>query len=240
MKIKQLLNRRSDLGSFVVHLTREYEGALPKDNLINILKCNKIEARTMLGAAVSFLTSKTVSLDSQKCVCFSEVPLEHLYTLFESIEERQINFAEYGIMLTKKIARNSGVNPVWYTDITPGHDWLIEKITNLMNKSFDSTINNFNDSDLASILPFIETMGSSGPLMKYYKKEFWWEREWRYNGDFTLPIHFIGLCPEMEIKEFESLTKTDYRVIRFIDPKWSLEKIIAILAGFQSYNIDII
>ena len=38
-----------------------------------------------------------------------------------------------------------------------------------------------------------------------YRKEFWWEREWRMAGDFLLPDTIICLCPEPEIEEFEEL-----------------------------------
>jgi hypothetical protein len=62
---------------------------------------------------------------SQRVVCFSETPLEHVYSLVADIEGRQINLEPYGIALTKLVARRIGVNPVWYVDMTPaGHEWL--------------------------------------------------------------------------------------------------------------------
>ena len=74
-----------------------------------------------------------------------------------------------------------------------------------------------------------------------YRKEFWWEREWRHVGDYYLVHHFIGLCPEDEIKEFRALTddQPGWIDIHWIDPRWGLEQIIAHLAGFLGGDIEI-
>jgi len=170
---------------------------------------------------------------SQYCVCFTETPLEFTYLTFEDIENRSCDFQPYGIAITKKVARQKGINPIWYLDITTGHDWIAKNFDALVERYFDLKNNCFKDSDLEKIFPFIEHMGTG----KDYKKEFWWEREWRYNGNFELPDKIIGLCPEDEIQEFQSLKKEIE--VKFIDPKWNLEQIIANLAGFEKDKIEI-
>jgi hypothetical protein len=46
LNIRQVLSRRSDLSTFLVHLTREYpEGTSPKENLKSILIGETVEAR---------------------------------------------------------------------------------------------------------------------------------------------------------------------------------------------------
>jgi hypothetical protein len=98
------------------------------------------------------------------------------------------------------MARDAGINPVWYTDITPGHDWLMNSVNQLIDSALDhlqqlraggDAVTTFGQYAIAKLTPFIEQMGS-GPN---YRKEFWWEREWRYCGDMVLPLHFIVVAP---------------------------------------------
>jgi hypothetical protein len=100
---------------------------------------------------------------------------------------------------------------------------------------------NFDQSDIAAITPFIEQMGSGQTASgSNYRKEFWWEREWRKVGDFTIPNHCIGLCPESEIAGFKAHVQgSALHNTSFVDPNWSLEQIIAHLAGIPSTSIDL-
>ena len=124
--------------------------------------------------------------------------------------------------------RGKGINPVWYVDITPGHDWLMNPINTLIDRTIECR-RRFRTSQLARITPFIEQMGTGSS----YRKEFWWEREWRYQGDFKFLLSQVifGFSPEERIDEFEKFTKRLGRKIRFIDPNWNSEKIIAHLCG---------
>jgi hypothetical protein len=74
------------------------------------------------------------------------------------------------------------------------------------------------------------------------RKEFWWEREWRHRGNFSLPQRVIVLCPYSEFKEFQPIVDNEDWTPRaaLIDPHWSLEQIIASLAGFCSGDVDIL
>jgi hypothetical protein len=70
------------------------------------------------------------------------------------------------------------------------------------------------------------------------KKEFWWEREWRHVGNFSLPDNaFIVLCPAADRCEIERLVERVHPDPEFcprvsvVDPAWSLEMIIGSLAG---------
>lgn len=235
MDINQLLRKRGDLSSFVVHFTRKGDdGIAPGKNLRSILREEKIEARSAFGPAASILTGKRLrDLKSQKCVSFSETPLEHLDCLTGDIPGRRYSLAPYGLAFTKTTARRMGVNPIWYIDITPGHDWLMNPINQLVERALGRR-QRFSRSPLARIAPFIEQMGSGSGRDGYgYRKEFWWEREWRYRGDFsfTLQAVAIGFAPEHRVKEFEKFTEKLGRRIPFLDPKWGLEKMITHLAG---------
>jgi hypothetical protein len=234
LEIEDLLARRGDLSTFIVHLTRETEdGKSPRANLRSILRAGKIEARTAFGAAVNKLQSSK-DRESQNCVSFSETPLEHLYCLVQKIPKRRFRLSSYGLAFTKMKARGMGVNPVWYVDITPsGQEWLMNPVNALIDRHV-TRLKRYWKSPLAQITPFIEQMGSGQRRDGYgYRKEFWWEREWRHRGDFQFSLSDValGLAPEIRIETFENFTEKLGRRISFVDPKWGLEEIIAHLAG---------
>jgi hypothetical protein len=228
VEITDVLARRSDLSTFVVHFTRKTDdGKSARQNLRSILRGGTIEARSPFGSAWRRL-EKRADKDSQNCVSFSETPLEHVYCLTGDIPKRQVQLSRYGLSFTRMTARRKGVNPVWYVDITPGHDWLMNPINELIEKTV-KTRKRFGTSRLARITPFIEQMGSGGS----YRKEFWWEREWRHCGDFKFSLREVifGFAPEERVEEFEGFTKKLGHEFPFVDPNWNLEKIIAHLCG---------
>jgi len=240
--IEELISRRADLSSFIVHLTRIYEGKSAKENLESIIRSHTIEARNPMGMGASnirWINSKSRILNfqdlinSQRAVSFTECPLEHLYAFVEPIEWRDIKLEPYGIAFTKAHARELGLNPIWYVDQTPSvPSWLSHKINNLIAKAVKS--GDFLHSDIASIVPLFEIMQPKSDST--IKKEFWWEREWRHVGDVNFYIKDIalGICPEEEIEYFEELSSQfSTRKVRFINIRWSLETIIAKLAGWE-------
>lgn len=240
-KIQEIIARRTDLSTFLVHLTRTHKGITAKERLKNILENDRVKAESAFGMAREVLEKEKAALDSQKCVCFTETPLEYLNLIIGEIEDRQCNFAPYGIAITKKLGRQEGVNPVWYLDITPGHDWLTKPIDSLINSAVDN--GTIEESDILKITPFIEQMGVGNKRFgSSYKKEFWWEREWRHVGDFLLPNNKIIICPEEEFEEFRSFIKEKidwYQTYSLIDPSWGLEEIIARLAGFGKKDVEL-
>jgi hypothetical protein len=231
--ISNLLTRRSDLSTFIVHLTRNTEdGRSAKANLRRILRKRVIEARNPFGPAGGSATKKK-DTDSQRCVSFSETPLQHIDCLTCEIPKRRIRLSPFGLVFTKMTARKAGANPIWYIDITPGHDWLMKPLNDMIRRQRKQ--GNFHDSALALICPFIEQMGSGSRSDGLgYQKEFWWEREWRHRGNYNFLYSDVafGLAPEDSVDEFEEFVKKlARRRIRFLDPSWSLEKMIAHLAG---------
>ena len=73
-----------------------------------------------------------------------------------------------------------------------------------------------------------------------YRKEFWWEREWRYVGDFVLNMPYLLLCPERDMPGFRKATETFAHRPAMVDPAWSLERIIAHLAGIPASDVEIL
>lgn len=236
-EVKDIVARRTDLGTFLVHLTRGDATEQARENLRQILTEGQLEARNPFGPAVAKLRTANMPVDSQRCVCFTETPLEHTHMLIAEITGRAIQFAPYGIAFPKKLGRAIGINPVWYLDITPGHDWLTQPFDALIDSAIAS--GNFDESPIKAIAPFIEQMGTRRGGGGY-RKEFWWEREWRIRGDCPLPDRVIVLCPEQEFHDFSQVVEESGVEAAFVDPRWGLEQIISRLASFSSDQTDIL
>lgn len=239
--IETLLHRRSDLSTFLVHFTRDSEdGTTSRENLKSILKGRVLEARKVYGMASTLASKHAEIADTQKAVCFTETPLEHAWMMCSDIEKRQVRFDGYGIAFTKTYARRSGVNPVWYLDITREEygfrDWLTNPVNRMVN-DLESIIQNVGPSeaaraDILRLTPFMEQMG---PMNNGGQKEFWWEREWRKVGSFLFqPRHIVVVfAPESEhteLGEFVARRYEDEKIPRFVDATWGLERMIAALA----------
>jgi hypothetical protein len=232
--IREVLHRRTDLSTFVVHLTKDTDdGNQAATNLLSIIQQRRIFARSPMGWATTkdpqthapFVVGP--ALDSQRVVSFSETPLEHVYSLFANIAGRQVKLSPYGVAFTKMVARRIDVNPVWYVDMTRGRDWVI---CTALNELVRASAAAFDGSSISKITPFVEGMGT-WPEMQH---EFWWEREWRHVNEIDLWTKTIWLAPE---EAFEWLRPHLYgRPI--IDPRWSLEEIIGHLAGLEAEDMS--
>ena len=165
--IEELLHRRTDLSTFVIHWTRNLDGNDAKSNLLNILEEDRvIDARTPMEAAKTKIEAKLEgpllerALNSQKVVCFTEAPLEQAWSLICNIRLRKIQLAPFGIAFTKLTARQNGINPVWYVDMSPtGHDWIMNHIWKLVDRALDGE-GEFHNDPIARVAPFVEGMGT--------------------------------------------------------------------------------
>jgi hypothetical protein len=70
------------------------------------------------------------------------------------------------------------------------------------------------------------------------QREFWWEREWRHAGSFHFSRSDVAmwLCPEEEIDDYAEYIAAEFHLPegqqpRCIDPRWGVERIVAVLAG---------
>lgn len=238
--IDDLLHRRTDLSTFVIHWTRATDDATPFENLINILLGRRINARSPMGTGVYELRRMAqegllstpdleAALETQRVVCLTEAPLEQAWSLVCTIQGRQVALAPFGLAFTKTDARRLGINPVWYMDMTPGHDWLTNEVADLVRRA--AARGDFASDPIAKIAPFMEGMGTWPGLGR---KEFWWEREWRHLGDlnFVRADVAVVMCPEEEMESVgEVMQEVAGTSLPLIDPNWGLEHIIAHLSG---------
>lgn len=156
----------------------------------------------------------------------------------EKIPNRTMSFSGYGLAFTRTFARRRGANPVWYLDITLGHDWLTGPINNMVDAVREIARDPSEggedaaaDADILRLTPFIEQMGNPSGT----RKEFWWEREWRHVGHFRFQFAdlVVVFAPEEEHDEFEEHLreiKTRGRLPSLVDASWGLERMIAALA----------
>ncbi|MCW2902088.1 MAG: hypothetical protein JWO67_4353 [Streptosporangiaceae bacterium] len=239
--IESLLHRRADLSTFVVHFTRDTSDSA-YSNLGNILWQGRLEARNVYGMAKGLAARVPEVASTQRAVCFTETPLEHAWMMCSDIEGRDVRFNGYGVAFTKTFARRLGANPVWYLDITPGHDWLTGPINRMVEEAersaqgwgADSDPAGLATSDILRLTPFIEQMG---PLTGGGRKEFWWEREWRHVGDmqFAATDVVVVFAPEASHETLRTWLRGNpryqVRVPAFVDADWGLERMIGTLAG---------
>jgi hypothetical protein len=250
--IEELLHRRSDLSTFLVHLTRDFGGQSARDNLLSIAKTMTIKAMTAYGPARDEEPHLSGSTASQKVVCFTETPLEHTWMMIQDIDTRRVPLSKYGLVFTRTTLRKSHCNPVWYTDITPqpGAAWLMVAVNEMIRQAVDdSTVEGghvhphvLSDHPIFKITPFIEQMG---PTNDGKRKEFWWEREWRHVGDlyFGFPNHvvaFLAPAADHEALQKDLVAANDMRQLMprpILDPAWGLERMIASLARVDPSDV---
>lgn len=240
--IHDVLSRRNDLSTFLVHLSRERISGSARRNFDQIIGERRLRASTPMGWAKAQDDPTDLARQSQRTVCFSETPLEHVHSLYSEIDGRSIRLEPYGLALTKVVARRVGVNPVWYVDMTTngGREWEEARALDALRDRSVGT-GDFHASPEAKIMPFFEHMGT----WPTSRKEFWWEREWRHRGDLDLaPIweKIIWLAPEGEHGSIASLICREepgaYRPT-LIDPNWGIEHIIARLCGLANEDVSL-
>ncbi|CAL9362849.1 hypothetical protein SUDANB121_00710 [Nocardiopsis dassonvillei] len=266
--IEELLHRRSDLSTFLVHLSRNNQGKEndARDNLLSILVSRRISATSFFGVAEDQAKQVPEVAETQRVVCFSETPIEHVWMMCEQIPGRSVQLKGYGLAITKVYARSRGVNPVWYVDQTPSSNsptWLTKAFKALVEQAEvralvekDTSDQSYGEllaeSPVLKLTPFIEPMGTYNVA-----REFWWEREWRHVGDFRFLAPediIVAFVPEADQEAFrrdltalikdeledeepfdwgvgEPLRQDYYEHLVFVDATWSLEHMIASIAG---------
>lgn len=247
-KIEDLLHRRNDLSTFLVHLTRDHGDRSASENLMSILRSETIEAVNALGMARTLDSERTTRRTTQKVACFSEVPLEHTWMMARPIEKRKTSLAPYGVVFSKTTCRRMGANPVWYLDTSVGHRSLTKAVRTLVDaasaddpsRESTSKAEKRQREAILELTPFIEQMGR----LRFGRKEFSWEREWRHAGDFAFaPNHVVAVfAPEAEHTDLENeiadLSDTwSERMVPLLDPGWGLERMVAALARMQACDV---
>lgn len=229
--IDDILNFRSDISPFLVHLTRNIEGgATAKDALRTIVETKELICGKFLSDAKFGMSMRGITLEEQKrlfgAICFTETPLNEVHCLFE-IAYRDIELKQYGLVFVKDRLASRGVAPVLYINNEEGDkDPVFQALCSLKNDHIEQA---------QLLLPLIAVFGKKiqapGATRSEGSVNFTWEREWRYpsiKGPFGFSAEdvFVGLCPDGEKDQFEGL----FQHVRFIDPtrnmKWYATELI--------------
>jgi len=114
---------------------------------------------------------------------------------------------------------------------------VVEALTKLAEERKTNSEAKFGDMHIAKLAPFIEQMGHQ---LGSYRKEFWWEREWRKVGNFCLPNRYLIIAPQAEHASMLAVANDggDKRASA-IDANWGLEEIIGRLAGFKDDEVGV-
>lgn len=232
--IKDLLHRRSDMSTFVIHFTRGTE-LLCEAQIISMLKSLKLIAKKPYGMAKRLGTLTESTSVTQQTVCFTDMPIEHSWMMVRSIAGRDWHFQPYGLVFSKEYARSKGCHPVWYVDSagpTPSLADAVLQLIRTYHEAYekDSAAYPLESLDILRLAPFMEARG--------LQVDFMWEREWRHRGDFEFesPGNVVAvLAPEdkhvdMRGKILALGTEWVARDVPILDPSWGTDKIIHTLS----------
>jgi len=197
-----------DMSDYLVHFTRMEESGDDYGRIISILGGQVLKAMNAFGIARSMYP------ETQKTVCFSEIPPGE----WERIYRRRKT--KHGIAFRKEFIRKNGGVPVWYTwKDSPVHVVILEIMTNA----------EANDP-IWKITPFIDAPGVY-PTGKY---NFEWEREWRIAGNCGFEpedVAFLLMPEDLHDADwgffhdaFHGNTGPAYSC-PYIDPEWDNQKI---------------
>lgn len=217
----------TDMSNFVVHFTK---GAIapggngqpamlsPADVLWKILAERLLKrGPDAWGAAVNLLELK----DTQRSVCFSEIPLGYLSRL---VARRK---SSYGIAFRKAFVFAKGGAPVWYVD----RGSPVELLLSQMRREGLAHRPDYKTHAVWRITPFTDhPFHGEGRQWR-----FEWEREWRVPLDvqFTdTDVAFLFLEEAVHASWRDAFTKLrashglSYPA-KFIDPLWPWDRMVA-------------
>ena len=236
LTIDQIYSKRSDLSTFLVHLTRDHEdGTSAKTSLEEILNSKRLIAKSP-SSLFSVLLQNNENFNGEesrenfesflKCICFTETPLDQIKNFIgvnlARGDIKELIYSEYGLVYTQEfVLRNRG-NPCFYV-ATHGNNYLKKSFLNLFGRNeWHQFFNNSSPDSSLNILPFVNIFGKDG---KGDPIDYYWEREWRIPSSevkFEEKDIIFGMCPETEIEDYSK----KFPAIKFISVHWSLNKII--------------
>ena len=216
-----MIDKRSDLSRYLVHLTRDYNKESALDNLINILQTKTIEARNyhcLFSPKLRNMDLSDVLKNYFKTVCFTETPLNQIKNLVQDIPNRNINLKPYGIVFWRDQLLEKGANSAIYLN-AKGTD-----LRNYLIQQFDDQFENIKTlRKLKTVDDYYHEIIQYFSLINVIndKYDFSWEREWRYHGNFRFnyrnmvaivcknPEKFEGICEKRLEKKSFGFCKTN-------------------------------
>lgn len=229
-----MIDKRSDLSRYLVHLTRNYKNESALDNLISILKTKTIQARNyhcLFSPKLRKMDISDVLKNSFKTVCFTETPLNQIKNLVQDIPDRSINLQPYGIVFWRDQLLEKGANSAIYLNAqgTDLRDYLIQQFDDQFRNVKTLRKLKKEDSYYNEIVQYFSLINVIND-----KYDFSWEREWRYHGDFKFNYRNMVaiVCDNPEKFEVICEKKLGTKALNFvkrtplISPEWNYEQVI--------------
>jgi len=198
-----------DMSEYVVHFTKDSPGQSAYQNMMTILHSGQLIPGEARYGAIRWADALG---DTQRAVCFSEIPLDRLGRL---VARRSL----YGVAFKQDKIIEAGGGRVWYLD---SNGSPARALTRMITGHTQPGQMDANDP-LWSLTPFIDT-----PQENY---RFEWEREWRVPGpqgmSFTPDDVAFLFLPEDEHASARSFaheaaaenTGPAY-LCPYLDPRW--------------------
>jgi hypothetical protein len=211
------------MSEYVVHFTKDIPGVTTAyDAQLAILGSREIRAVTCFGTARNY----PALADTQRCACFSEVPLDRL----DRIVARR---SRYGVGFSQDFLVRAGGARVWYLDNYGNPAAGFNQVVNqYLTPQVDIS------SPIWGITPFVDFPGFYGST----EYRFEWEREWRVPGGLrfsTTDVAFLFIPeeyhPQARIFFDEAEVKNygpSYRC-PILDPLWSDDDVQRALANVR-------
>jgi hypothetical protein len=213
-----------DLSDFVVHFTKGGD-AQGYSTVMSILW-----QRRLLRGPNPFGAARDVPelAESQRVVCFSEVPLGFLDRI---VERRK---SKFGLAFRRRFLLDQGGAPVWYLE----HDTtqqvaFVRTMQDARRRGIDLA------DPIWALSPFVDfPSGPSSP----YRYDFRWEREWRVAADVAFSEDDVAFLFIPEDRH-ESATSFFRDAVEenlgpgyfcpYVDPSWSVERVRDALRGMR-------
>jgi hypothetical protein len=205
-----------DLSDLVVHFTKGGDTQGYK-TIMSILG-----QRRLLRGPGAFGAARDIHevAESQRVVCFSEVPLGFL----DRIAKRRDS--KFGVAFHKRFVLDHGGAPIWYLEHdTPQQVTFARMIQDARRRGPDPA------DPIWGLTPFVDF--PSGPASPY-TYDFRWEREWRAARDIAFKEEDVAFLFIPEDKHGQArLFFTDAVQENFgpgyfcpyVDPSWSVERV---------------
>jgi hypothetical protein len=209
-----------DMSEYVVHFTKDGDESA-YDSMMSILSSQTLRAATPFGAARTLGGPDF----TQRCVCFSEIPLDRLDRLVDRRGSR------YGIGFSQETLLRAGGGRVWYVDKDSA---VADAVNDLRREKVGPPMDTA--SPLWRLTPFIDFPGEYGGT----QYRFEWEREWRVPGDFafeTADVVFLFVPDDLHDNArsfFEEVKRENSGPVYecpFLDPLWNDDRIQETLAA---------
>ena len=208
-----------DMSDYVVHFTKPTPTQSEYQNMMIIYGSRRL----IPGRTFGLVRDAAPQPESQRAVCFSEIPLHCLARLAD-------RRGRYGIGFSKEFVTRKGTSPVWYLEKeSPTLVAVLQLVSNAR-----ASVCPANDP-IWRLTPFVDAPGEY-PSGTY---RFEWEREWRHIGQMQFSEHdvsFLILPEELHAAArsfFESVLSENRGpayLCQYIDPGWDKAKIVSALS----------